>query len=152
MLLGDTSAVSDETLRLIRALHPGPGVDLVALFATDDPAARTEIFERYFDAGFECALRFPGSEPTFYSGPDALRECWLEWLAPWASYRFEIEELIDLDERIVVLARDYGRREHNGPEIEQRDLGIWTLHNSRVLRAEFFTDRAEGLASVGLPQ
>jgi ketosteroid isomerase-like protein len=144
--------MSDETVELIRKLHPGPGIELVALFATDDPAARAETFERFFDAAFECALRFPGSEPTFYSGPDALRDCWLEWLAPWASYRFEIEELIDLDERIVVVARDYGRHEPDGPEIEQRDLGIWTLSNGRILRAEFFANRTEGLAAAGLAQ
>lgn len=144
--------MSDENVELIRTLHPGPGVDLVARFAVDDPAGRAEVFARSFDPAFECALRFPRSEPTFYSGPNALRDCWREWLAPWASYRFEIEDLIDLDDRIVLLARDYGRREHGAPEIEQRDLGIWTLRNGRILRAEFFTNRAEGLASAGLTE
>jgi ketosteroid isomerase-like protein len=142
--------MSGETVELIRTLHPGPEVDLVALFAVDDLAGSAEQFARSFDPEFECALRFPGAEPTVYRGPKALRECWREWLGPWASYRVEIDELIDLDERVIVLARDYGRREHGAPEIEQRDLGIWTVRNGRVLRAEFFTDRSEGLASAGL--
>jgi ketosteroid isomerase-like protein len=53
---------------------------------------------------------------------------------------------------VVLLARDYGRREHCAPEMEQRDLGIWTLRNGRILRAEFFTNRAEGLTSAGLTE
>jgi len=31
-------------------------------------------------------------------------------------------------------------------------IGIWTLRDRGILRAEFFTNRAQGLASVGLAE
>jgi len=81
-----------------------------------------------------------------------LRACWLDWLAPWASYRTEIAELIDVGERVVVLVRDYGKREADAPEVELRGAAIWTVRGGRIVRAESYADRAEALASVGLAE
>jgi ketosteroid isomerase-like protein len=85
-----------------------------------------------------------------YAGLEGFRATWLDWLAPWASYRTEIEELIDVGDRVVVLARDYGRREQGAPEVEQKNAAVWTVRGGLVVHAGFFADRAEGLATVGL--
>jgi hypothetical protein len=42
----------------------------------------------------------------------------LDWIAPWATYRIETEEVIDLGERVVVLNHDRGRREGSTHELE----------------------------------
>jgi ketosteroid isomerase-like protein len=91
---------------------------------------------------------FPGGHATLYSGFDGLRDCWLDWLAPWTSYRVEVEKLIDVGERVVTLTRDYGRREPGAPEVGQDSAAIWTVRGGRIVRAEFYADRAEGLASI----
>jgi hypothetical protein len=41
-------------------------------------------------------MQLPGSPATTYVGLDGFRATWRDWLAPWASYRTEIEELIDV--------------------------------------------------------
>jgi ketosteroid isomerase-like protein len=33
--------------------------------------------------------------------------------------------------------------------VEQRNAAVWTVRDGRIVRAEFYADRAEGLASVG---
>lgn len=145
--------MSAENVELIRSFQPGPEVDLVALFSDEGATARlAEALGHVVDPAFECALRFPGAGPTLYAGLDGLRACWLDWLAPWASYRTEIEELIDAGDQVVVVGRDYARRERGAPEVRLTFAGVWTLRDGRAIRAEFYADRAEGLASAGLAE
>src|SRR4051794_20565575 len=80
-------------------------------------------------------------EVRAHTGPAGLREAWLDWMEPWASYRTEIERMIDLDDRVVVLVRDYGRYEPQGPEVQLTGSAIWTVRDRKVIRAEFYTDR-----------
>src|SRR5438445_703407 len=118
-------AVSDENVELIRSIQPGPEADLVALFADAGVARQSDMLRPLLDPGFECAMHlFPGAPPTVYSGLDGLRACWRDWVAPWASYRTEIERLIDLGERAVTVVRDYGRREQSTAEVEMRAVAV----------------------------
>jgi ketosteroid isomerase-like protein len=143
--------VSAENVELVRSLQPGPEVDLVAFFADEDAAgALSEAAAHFFARGFECTMQLPGSPATTYRGLDGFRATWCDWLAPWASYRTEIQDLIDVGDRVVVLARDYGRREPGAPEVEQRNAAVWTVSDGLIVRAEFYADRDEGLAAVGL--
>jgi ketosteroid isomerase-like protein len=91
--------------------------------------------------------------PATTYGLPGLRALWLDWLAPWASYRTEIEELSDLGERVVAIVCDYGRRESGAPEIAMRTATVWTVRDGRIVRADFYPGgRAEALASVGLAE
>jgi hypothetical protein len=146
--------VSAENVELIRSLLPDSEMDLVAQFADDAAASRLAgTFGHVFDPAVECAFHvFPGASPNLYSGPDGLRAGWLDWLSPWASYRTETEELIDAGDSVVVIFRDYARREPGAPEVELRGAAVWTVRDGRIVRVEHYADRAEGLASVGLAE
>jgi len=72
----------------------------------------------------------------------------VDWLAPWSSYRTEIEDCIDAGEgRVVVLTRDYACP--LGAEAEVDFIGgpVWTVRDGKVARIEFYWNRAEGLAA-----
>ena len=84
------------------------------------------------------------------SGPSGMREAWLEWMAPWASYRTEIEEAIDLGDRVVLLVRDFGRYQPGGPEAALTGAAIWTVRDHRIVRAEFYANREAGMRAAGL--
>jgi len=145
--------VSAENVELIRSIQPGPEADLVALFADAGAARQVDVLASLLDPGFECAMHlFPGAPPTAYSGLDGLRACGRDWLAPWASYRTEIDKLIDAGESVVAIVRDYGRREQSGAEVEMRAAAAYTVQGGRIARAEFYANRAEALASVGLAE
>jgi hypothetical protein len=147
--------VSAENVELIRSFLPGPEVDLVAQLTDDVAAAQlADAFGHFLDPAIECAFHvFPGAPPNVYSGPDGFRDGWLGWLAPWASYRTETKKLIDLGERVVVLYRDYARREPGAPEVDLTSATVWTVRDGRVVHIDFYGGgRAEGLASVGLTE
>lgn len=145
--------MSAENVELIRSLQPDPEVDIVTLFADDDAAGElADALADLLDPAFACALCLPGAAPTTYSGLDGLRAIWRDWLAPWANYRTEIEDLIDVGEHVVVLVRDYGRREPGAPEVVMMAATIWTVRDEKIVRAEFYADRTEALAAIGLPE
>jgi ketosteroid isomerase-like protein len=90
-----------------------------------------------------------GSEPT-YTGLEGLRASWLDWLAPWATYRVEIEEVIDCGEQVLMLVHDFGRRDESTEEVKSNNAAVWTVRDGKVARAEFYADRAWALKAVGL--
>ena len=142
--------MSREDVELVRRLQPGPHVDLVALFRDEDLAARSgEAIAPFFHPDFKCVTHL-GAEGRTYVGMDGLRSGWLEWLAPWAAYRAEIEECVGVGERVLVLVRDFGRPEPGAPEVEQVGASIWTVRDGKVARAEFYANRTEALEAAGL--
>jgi ketosteroid isomerase-like protein len=144
--------MSQENVELVRSALPGPDTDLVELF-TDDSAGG-ELMQRMaplIDPEIVSVKHVPGAEPVASQGFRALRAGWLDWLAPWASYRTEIEETIDLGESVVAVLCDYGRRGKNGPEVPLKSATVWTVRDGRIVRAEFYPGgRAEALKAVGL--
>ena len=142
--------MSQENVELVLALQPRPGVDLVAINRDDDAAAAwVEAMTPYFHPDFECAHRLLGTERT-YSGMDGLRESWRDWLAPWATYRSEVEEAIDCGDRVLMLVYDFGRREGSPAEVRSNNAAIWTIRDGKVARAEFYADREWARKDVGL--
>jgi hypothetical protein len=104
-----------------------------------------------FDPAFVSVKHLPGAEPEAAQGLYGLRAGWLDWLAPWASYRTEIEEMIDLGDRVVTVLCDYGRRGPDAPEVALKSATVWTVSDVLIVRAEFYAGgRVEALAAVGL--
>lgn len=143
--------MSAENVELIRSMHPGPDVDLAPLVNDDDAAGRLrDALEHLFEPSVQGTIRLPGMAPVTYSGLDGLREAWRDWLRHWASYRDEIEDVIDGGERVVVVHRSYGRPKPGAPEIMRRRATVWTVRDRRIARVEFGVPYREALGSVGL--
>jgi ketosteroid isomerase-like protein len=141
--------MSREMVEIVRALQP-PG-DLAALFRSDEAtAAAIEAATPFFEPEFETLLIRSDVERASYSGFDGLRRAWIDWLEPWESYRSELEDLIDLGDRVAVLVRDYARRPGMQREIGMHGLSVWVFRGGRISRIEFHFDRKEGLAAIGL--
>jgi ketosteroid isomerase-like protein len=144
--------MSQQNLEMIRSVLPGPDADLVAVF--NDDSASGELMQtmaRLLDPDFVSIKHSPGAEPEIAHGLDGLRAGWLDWLAPWASYRTEIEEMIDLEDRIVSVICDYGRREPDAQEVALKSAVVWTVRDGRIARAEFYDGgRDEALKAAGL--
>ena len=100
---------------------------------------------------FQSVMVFPAETRT-YAGPEGFRKNWLDWLAPWATYRTTIDELIDVGERVVLLLRDYGRRNDMETEVELIGASICTIRDGKIARWEDYGDRADALEAAGLAQ
>ncbi|HMD56709.1 MAG TPA: nuclear transport factor 2 family protein [Solirubrobacteraceae bacterium] len=146
--------MSQENVEIVSALQPAPGVDLAQLFRDDLLwAAVSATLAPSLAPDFECVARgVPIGEETVYEGLLGLRALWLEWLAPWRTYRTEVEEIVDLGERVVVLVRDFARHEENAHEVEQTAAAVWTVQDGKVIRADFYANRAEAIKAVGLEE
>jgi ketosteroid isomerase-like protein len=142
--------MSKENVELVKRLQPTPDEDLAAWFR-DDNAAKgfIDASSPYFHADVEIVAP-SGVEPSRYVGLAGLRDGWLDWLEPWASYRVEIEDLIDAGHDVVVLVRDFGRRPGLNHEISVAGAAIWTVRDHKVARIAFYLDRNEALEAAGL--
>ncbi len=142
--------MSAENVELVRSLQLDPDVDVATLVNDDDAAERLRAaIGRLFHPTVQCTMRLPGMAPVAYSGLDGLRLAWRDWLMQWASYRVEIEDVIDRGERVVVLLRGHGRHEPGAPEVTRRRASVWTLHDRRVSRVDFNVPYGEAVAADG---
>ena len=145
--------MSQENVELVRLVQPAPDVDLAQLFRDDDIWAETsEGLSNLFHPDFKCVQSWIGAEPTTYPGVDGLREAWLDWLTPWATYRTDIQDVIACDERVLVLVLDFGRREGTTDEIKLFGAAVWTVRDGKIAHVQFYPDRNEALKAVGLEE
>jgi ketosteroid isomerase-like protein len=146
--------MSQENVELVRAVLPGPDADLVAEF--NDDGAGSDLIQaigRSLAPDFVSVKHSPGADPDVARGLDGLRAGWRDWLAPWATYRAEIEEMIDLGDRVVSVICDYARREPDAPEVALKSAVVWTVRDGRIVRADFYVGgRDEALKAAGLAQ
>ena len=140
----------EQNVELVRALQPQ--ADLVALFGDDVTAdAARAVASPFFEPDFEIVFIQPLERST-HRGFDGLRAAWVDWLTPWESYRTEIEDVIDLGDRVAVLTRDFGRREGMNREVDFKGVAVYFFNNGKIARVEFHFDRREGLAAIGLAE
>ena len=142
-----------DAVEVVRSLQPASDVNLADLFLRDADdatveASLTAVSPRYTD-DFVCILHALSSEER--PGVAGLRESWLDWIAPWESYRAEIDDVRAGDDgRVLVVGRDYGRRPGMTDEVELLASAVWTVRDGRISRAEFFTSRADAYRAAGL--
>ncbi|HXF00004.1 MAG TPA: nuclear transport factor 2 family protein [Solirubrobacterales bacterium] len=85
-----------------------------------------------------------------YRGVAALIDGWRDWLAPYESFRMEIDEVIESDGVLVTCVRQFGTPVGGGPELVAQGAAVWWLRDGRLVRVEFNLDREAALRSAGL--
>ena len=145
--------MAQDPVEIVKAFQPPLGFDLTSILQRDAPPALVEDamagFSGYLTPDFVCVFHGPsdGERP----GVMGLREVWLDWLEPWDSYRTLQHKFIEIgDNRVVVLARDSGRREGMNEEVELHGIAIYTVRDGRIARAEYFAQLEDGLEAAGL--
>ena len=142
--------MSQRNVEFILRVQPRLEVDLAQLFRDEQRWARfTTTAAQIYHSDFVSAGTMFGVETTL-AGLDGLREFWLDWLAPWAMYRTEAKEAIDLGERVLVLSRSFGRLEGSAQEVEGAPAAVWSVRDGKIARAEFYTSREVALEAAGL--
>lgn len=92
---------------------------------------------------------WPGA--ASYRGVEQVREVILDRMDT-LDFDQETEDLIDVDDKVLVLVRWTGRGRASGAQGEMSMAMVWTVRERAVTRLEFFIDRAEALEAVGLPE
>jgi ketosteroid isomerase-like protein len=142
--------MSEANVALVVGLQPDADLDVAQLFRDDDLwAALMETVAPFFHPDCETVGTLFGIRRT-YIGVEGLRSGLRDWMTPWATYRQNVEEAIDLGDRVLLLMRDSGRREGSTREVKGSDAAVWTVRDGKIARIEFYVHRREALEAVGL--
>jgi ketosteroid isomerase-like protein len=118
--------------------------DLDAVVTAYHPDLEYYPYREFVDAAL--------AEPC-YHGPDGYRAYIGATYEVWGTeVRLEPTELIDLGDRIVLLADMPMRAQASGVALAQKYGGVSTLKDGRVIRQDDFLDHADALAAVGLSE
>ena len=91
-----------------------------------------------------------GFEPV-YRGYEGWLRYARRWNAEWGSYRARPEELIDLgDGRLLTVGHQEGRGSGSGVATANDWATLWTFSAGRIIREQYFFDRAEAFRAAGL--
>lgn len=92
---------------------------------------------------------FPG--PDVYVGREDIVTFVREWTSTFDDLRWQLEQLIDLGDRVVVLARMIGRSRTTGTAIDWPFGGVFgDFRDGRFADARYFMDQNAALEAVGL--
>jgi ketosteroid isomerase-like protein len=117
--------------------------DLDAVVAAYHPDLEYYPYREFVEAGL--------AEPC-YHGPSGYQAYISATYDVWGTdVLLEPTELIDLGDRVVLLADMPMRAQASGVPLTQTYAGVSTLKHGRVIRQDDFLDHAEALEAVGLP-
>jgi ketosteroid isomerase-like protein len=86
-----------------------------------------------------------------YQGRERVRELFESFLEAWEEFRWEPEEIIEVDEaRVVVVNRVRGRGSGSGVEVDAKGAQLWTIDGGKVRRIKLYQSKAEALKAAGL--
>ncbi len=91
---------------------------------------------------------FPGLAPI-YRGHQGFKDFWRDFREVWESLHIEIDEMREVDERIVGLLTFTGRG-RAGLEVRRRFGNVWTIRHGLAVRIEAYEDWNQALEAVGL--
>ncbi len=130
--------MSRENVEVVRRIYEA--------FVADDP----ETALGYFDPEIE--WREPPQSPGagVYHGRDGVRRSYEHWVRGWASYRLEVEELVDAGEHVLAKCRQRVRGRASGVEVDQPLFSAWSLRDGMAIRMRMYHDEQEARAAVGL--
>jgi ketosteroid isomerase-like protein len=98
-------------------------------------------------------LLLPAILPDFeaHRGAQGLKQAWQGWRDTFDDIAFEIEEVIDAGDNVVVMAAVCGRGKDSGAEVRSPSFPfVWTFEGAQLVRMEAFPTRATALAEIGM--
>jgi ketosteroid isomerase-like protein len=122
--------------------------DALDAFNRRDKAAWLALYDPEFE-------NFPPRnwpESAAIRGPEAIWDFYVESQEPWEGARFELGEVVDVDDKVAAEVRAQLRGKTSGASVVWRYWQVVTFRDGKVLRAEWFSDRAEALEAVGLSE
>jgi ketosteroid isomerase-like protein len=85
-----------------------------------------------------------------YRGHAGLAEAFAVVDEAFDELRFEPEEIVDVDDRVVVVVRMAGRGKGSQAEVSAVVAHVWTVREGKGVRMDMFGSREEALAATGL--
>jgi ketosteroid isomerase-like protein len=68
------------------------------------------------------------------------------WVGAWEDFRFEVEDLTEVGDSVLLEIRETGRSRLGGAPMEHRYANIWTFRGGRIIRGDAYRTREDALA------
>jgi ketosteroid isomerase-like protein len=124
-----------------KALEAGTRRDADAVFALYDHEVEWDA--RRMQLGVEDAV---------YRGYDGLIRFYDAWREAWEDDEYGYDELVDADGPVISVATQQGLGRASGRPVTRTLVGVWTVHDAKIVRVVWFLSREEALKSVGLDE
>jgi ketosteroid isomerase-like protein len=114
-------------------------------------AGGVEAMLPYIDPEFEVTV--PPSlsvEPDTYRGHDGLRRYFAGFADVMDDVRFEASAFADAGDQVLAATRLVARARETGLVVNQDVFQVWTVRDSRAVRAHAYPTKDEALRSMGL--
>ncbi len=131
--------MSQENVEIVRAA--------VAAFDAADADRVIALAHPDFEARVAPEL---SAEPDTYRGRDGIRRYMESFAEAFEDIGFEAEELWDAGDDVVVALRMTATGKHTKIRVEQRNGGVWSVRDGRLVRIETYVSAEEALRAVGL--
>ena len=89
-----------------------------------------------------------------YRGHEGVRIYWRRWFEAWRGLEFEVQDVLDAGDEIVVLIRNqrqWGRYTDIATELPPYAL-VYTFRDGKIVRWRAFPEQDEALKAVGLSE
>ena len=92
------------------------------------------------------------AEPDTYRGGSGVQRYFDSFREAFEQIRFEVEELTDAGDAVVVGLRMTAIGKLTGIPVEQRNAGVWTVRDGRVVRIDTYVTVEEALRAAGVKE
>jgi ketosteroid isomerase-like protein len=76
---------------------------------------------------------------------------WLgDWAAAWSEYTMQPEEFLDAGERVVAFILQKTTGHGSGISLERHDAMVFEVRDAKIVRVDYYNDRAQALTQAGL--
>jgi ketosteroid isomerase-like protein len=88
-----------------------------------------------------------------YRGREGVERWLSDWESAWSNFRMEVQELIDAGEDLVVaFVHMRARGRESGVEVSRDDAILYRVCAGKIMRMDYFNNRAQALAAAGLAE
>ena len=139
--------MSQQNVELVQGLFAGvAGADRQTLLA-----ALPELIAQGCDPEIEWVEHPDRADARIYRGHSGVLESWERWLENFDQYSFEVEEIVDCGDDVLVVGREEARGAASGAPVSLRDYWVMTFRDGKLLRYREFTEERAARQAAGLP-
>jgi ketosteroid isomerase-like protein len=84
------------------------------------------------------------------AGKAAVTAMLRSWVGTWDDFRFDVEEIIDGGDSVVVVVRETGRGRGSGLPMAHDYCHVWSFEAGSIVAATAYSSKVDALRAVGL--
>jgi ketosteroid isomerase-like protein len=138
--------MSQENVEIVRALAEG--------FQRRQHERAFEFYDREIEWDASRIAELLPDNAGVFRGHEGVRAYWRDWLSAWSDVQFEIEDVRDAGDDVVLLIRNQRQwGKHSGLETELPPYAmVFTLRDRKVIRWRSYPDQRSALEAAGLSE